>query len=364
MNKYAFDKAVIMQGAKDLGLPEEFIRQISAYADFLQSNHHEEFFAAVLEDFFTGGKWVNAEEMPEFLQKFPGKELLFLELALAAIPLAKEHFQKNNMPLEILAEGLNDIRIWALDHRKNYGIPGLEWGHGLHWIFWRILTGQVLRFGRLECNRGFCFTDILVLRNRKTGKLQALFNSDATLDDAGFITGDAAKTIRHGVPVKKLFSEIVALPLREDGSVAPEAETFFPEEWETFLAPGENILSLHIPADGRLDIEECKASLRRMKEYFPAVNYHFKAFVCSTWFLDANMVKFAGSSSNMVKFGQLGMLVLPGGISTDVIYRVFGAKGITESPEKMTALQKNLISYFADGGVFRGGRIIIDPQTL
>ena len=77
MNKYAFDKAVIMQGAKDLGLPEEFIRQISAYADFLQSNHHEEFFAAVLEDFFTGGKWVNAEEMPEFLQKFPVKNCFF-----------------------------------------------------------------------------------------------------------------------------------------------------------------------------------------------------------------------------------------------------------------------------------------------
>ena len=364
MSKYFLDKCAVIREAQNLSLPEDIIQQVSDYADFLEQNGHEEFFSMVLEDFFTGGKLVNAPEMPEILSSFPGKEMLFLVLALAAVPLAKENFRTKNLPLSLLDEGLADIRIWCMDHLTNFGIPGLEWGHGLHWIFWRILTGQDLRFGRLECNKGFSFMDVIALKNRKSGKIQLLYNGTAALDKDGFITGDPEKICRHGVMAKKLFAEIVALPIREDGSVAEKTETFFPDEWQGFLSPGDNVLSLHIPADGRMDIEECRKSLRRMKEFYAADGYDFKAFVCSTWFLDAAMEKFAGSNSNMVKFGKLGMLLCPAAASTDVIRRVFGSGGIEGCRNKKSQLQKNLADHLTNGGIFRGGRIIIDPQTI
>ena len=88
--------------------------------------------------------------------------------------------------------------------------------------------------------------------------MQAVYNGDAALDKDGFVTGDTAKIVRHGERVKKLFSEIIAFPIREDGSVAEQAETFYPDEWEGFLSLADNVLSLHIPADGRLDFEECR----------------------------------------------------------------------------------------------------------
>ena len=62
-----------------------------------------------------------------------------------------------------------------------------------------------MRFGRLECNKSFAFTDIFVLKNRKNGKLQAVYNGDAALDKDGFVTGDTAKIVRHGERVKKTF---------------------------------------------------------------------------------------------------------------------------------------------------------------
>ena len=200
--------------------------------------------------------------------------------------------------------------------------------------------------------------------HRKTGKIQLLANSDVPLDKDGFITGDPEKIIRHSMMAKKLFAEIVALPIRENGSVGEKPETFFPEDWECFLAPGDNVLSLHIPADGKLDLAECKKSLQRMKEFYHAAGYNFKAFVCSTWFLDASMEKFAGSNSNMVKFQEFGSLIGPATASCDVIYRVFGAKGIEAAASPMSQLQQNLADHFAAGGVFRGGRIIIDPETI
>ena len=363
MSGYILNKNILLQEAEAIALPENIISDISEYVDFLKNNGHEDFFAEILNDFLGGSGLLDYAEIPEKLQNFPQFELLFVTAALAAIPFAEERFRSKNIPLAILNEGLADIRIWCMDHVKNYGVPGLEWGKGLHWIFLRIFTGQVLRFGRLECNKSFAFTDIFVLKNRKSGKLQAVYNGDAALDKDGFVPGDTAGTVRHGERMKKLFSEIIAFPIREDGSVAEYTETFYPDEWEGFLSPSENVLSLHIPADGRLDFYECRASLRRMKEYYSSKGYEFKAFICGTWFLDPFMEKFAGSDSNMVQFRKLGLLLGPAGASNDVIYRVFGNAGL-DSIKPKTGLQKKLIEYFAAGGVFRGGRIIIDPDNF
>ena len=125
------------------------------------------------------------------------------------------------------------------------------------------------------------------------------------------------------------------------------------------MSLSDNVLSLHIPADGRLDFEECRASLRCMKEYHNAIGYDFKAFICGTWFLDSLMEKFAGPDSNMVQFRKFGLMIGPAGAVNDVIYRVFGHAGM-DSREPKTGLQKKLIEHFAAGGIFRGGRIIID----
>ena len=82
------------------------------------------------------------------------------------------------------------------------------------------------------------------------------------------------------------------------------------------------------------------------------------------FFLMPSLEKFAGSNSNMVKFGKLGMLLCPDKTSTDVIRRVFGSGGIEGCRNKKSQLQKNLADHLTNGGIFRGGRIIIDPQTI
>ena len=363
MCDFHFDSAVVLQEAAALRLPEEAVGMLTQFCNFLRSGGYGRLAGDALEDFFTLGEWLHSETVPAPLADFPQKELLFLALTLNAVPLARKRFQEKGLPAERLDEGLADLRLWCLDHMTNYGTPGMEWGWGLHWLFLRIFTGQVLRFGRLECNRAFFYPDVIVLKQRRTGCLRLLNNRETAVNEAGCPAAPGEKAVRVLTPAVKGFSELIAFPIRPDGSCAAQTEIFRPEEWEAVLRPGDNVLSLHIPADGPLDPDRCRESMRRMREFHQENGFPLKGFICSSWFLNADLERFAGADSNLVKFQKLGHLIGPTAPETDAVRRVFGVAGIRKESIR-TTLQRKLAAHFAAGGTFPPGRIIIDPATL
>lgn len=73
------------------------------------------------------------------------------------------------------------------------------------------------------------------------------------------------------------------------------------------IKKGDNVLAVHIPSDGALDIEKCLQSFCMAKEffkkYFPEFNYTY--FSCHSWLLDDSLKSILPESSNIIKFGNL-----------------------------------------------------------
>lgn len=84
---------------------------------------------------------------------------LYLLLITHGESFAANALKNRNFPPEPLQESLADCRIWSEHHEENYGCPGLTW-RLLHWLR-QTLCGDVLRFGRLQCNAEHAFTEDL-----------------------------------------------------------------------------------------------------------------------------------------------------------------------------------------------------------
>lgn len=70
---------------------------------------------------------------------------------------------------------------------------------------------------------------------------------------------------------------------------------------------GDNVLDIHIPADGSFEREECIKSMKMANEffaeYFPQFSY--KCFTCFSWLLDDTLEKYVSPTSNILAFGRL-----------------------------------------------------------
>ena len=70
------------------------------------------------------------------------------------------------------------------------------------------------------------------------------------------------------------------------------------------LVPGNPVLSVHIPAAGKLDDDECGASIRKALEFFPRYfpEHAFKGIICISWMMNRQLEKALPAESNLVRF--------------------------------------------------------------
>lgn len=137
---------------------------------------------------------------------------------------------------------------------------------------------------------------------------------------------------------------------------------------EKNLFEGDTVLSIHIPATGPLDYEECIQSLKTAKEFFrkfyPEFNY--KYFICSSWLLDETLSEIMKPDSNILKFQTL--FDIDSAVESEAIVKfVFGWNitrdmlGDIDAPNSFCEKIKNR---FASGGKFYAGRGIIRSDIL
>jgi len=233
--------------------------------------------------------------------------LLNLALVLELASRLAAAFQKLEIPEDIRLDGFKDIKVWVNFYRNSYGETGVNWPM-TGWLT-NILRGEVLQFGRLQCNRQFKFeADFTVRQHRLTG-------------------------------------EIIQAPLDDPAASDP---------WQLLLSPGDPVINLHIPASGPLDIEQCRESMKRMDKFFKG---NYKAFVCYSWLLDEQLQQLLPADSNIVRFQKLGHLFFHRPES-DILRRVFGEKPITQSGER-NMLQRAIGRFLEQGKSFHTGGMYI-----
>jgi len=86
------------------------------------------------------------------------------------------------------------------------------------------------------------------------------------------------------------------------------------------ISESDGTLDVHIPADGKLDIDECLCSFAMAKKfyakYYPEKQYTY--FNCHSWLLDETLKKYLPPDSNIIRFGDMFER-----ISSDEAYNLF-----------------------------------------
>lgn len=124
-------------------------------------------------------------------------------------------------------------------------------------------------------------------------------------------------------------------------------------EYELMSAPASKTVSLHIPSDAHIQLENIKASCVSarsfLQKFFP--DYQAVPFVCESWLLSPALKQVLSPDSKICRFQALFSLEQVDENADDVLEWVFGRNDLAlqDLPEN-TTLQRNLKKYMLAGG--------------
>lgn len=93
---------------------------------------------------------------------------------------------------------------------------------------------------------------------------------------------------------------------------------------------GDYVISVHVPACGKLDIKECEESLASavnfFAKYFPELRWEY--FFCESWLLYNKNSEFMDNNSNIIKFSKLFDINYSINYENQTFERVFGINNL------------------------------------
>ena len=237
----------------------------------------------------------------EDLKIFPENETLsraWFAAAYLSIDYSRKRFQQLGLPEAVWLDTMSDMVLWLRNEQRNSNVIGL----GTVARLWTavLYNGDVLRFGRLECNQSYRFRG------------EDIF--------------DAGKNL--------------------------------------LLARDSEVINLHIPEDGAMNMVSCSKSLKMMADFFARYRpeHHWQGFICQSWLWDTQLQSMLPESSNIVKFQKLGVHY-PVDEPADTVFRIFGSQD-PFSVKAPTTLQRKAAEFLKNGGVFREEGLFIPRHEI
>lgn len=368
------DPGFIIEAGKATYLTDNMIQELTAFAQRMIEDENVILFFwychyRVLNDPTLLLSW---EEQWPSLDDYLGQEagLLNVLVMLSAVPQMQETFRRLGIPANIVRDTVSDLRLWMetdmyYQRYQRWGItPWIARWLCHHW------RGKLLQLGRLQFSMGIFPGCIRVYRHRYRQELLAI--SDEGIRYSA--DGNAWRECCGNDPgawtssMKMLKGIIIGNPITPDGIAHRHTTRLELHEWDLALAPGDDILTFHIPATGPLRFEECGISFRKALEIFPRYypEFEFRGFYSGTWLLDKRLQTLLPHESNIVRM-QRELYLYPGlqGDNQQVYQRVFGW-GVTDinSVSWETSLQNIIGQYLNSGGHFHGGYAFIMREDL
>lgn len=131
------------------------------------------------------------------------------------------------------------------------------------------------------------------------------------------------------------------------------------------LAPGQPILSVHIPSDARLKDDALVASYRQADEFFAGIGSKYclygapKAIYCHTWLLSKTLRGLLPPTSGILRFGD-DYDIYADDLQDESFYTwLFDGKRPPQPLADNTSLRRAVIDYLAQGGTIGAGYGIV-----
>jgi hypothetical protein len=138
-------------------------------------------------------------------------------------------------------------------------------------------------------------------------------------------------------------------------------------EFELYTDDDLELLSIHIPSDAALTMENCRKSYDLAKEFFPKYypDFHYEKFVCESWLLSPYLKELLPEHSHIIRFQNSFVIEGVDLKSRDYMEWVFKNRNLSidEVPQE-TSLQRRMKEYIKKGGVIGNGAGYLKPDPF
>ena len=190
---------------------------------------------------------------------------------------------------------------------RRHGRPGLDKLY-FNWIT-LYLYALIFPCGGFRFNLATNPKIYYVLRNTVTGAVAVLLHN-REIHRSGEILGSAGLTDPEGsftAVVTETETEFTGYPTDKKGYVQNTLHHYPKTQWQLAVAPGDNIIALHLPGGMKLSREITTAAIKgafaHAKQYYP--DYAPKAIHCGSWLLNPTLVEPLGENSNIMAFASV-----------------------------------------------------------
>lgn len=247
---------------------------------------------------------------------------------------------------------LNDYIENTCRHFDRHGVYGLL--NEKMWWLWPVFLGRVFRVGRLSYEIGEYRSAYLVFRHHSGRHLLLAGELEQTYDE----TGHQAEHGEYQPVYTKTETFVRGNAFNEDGTFNPDPVTLDLSEWSSAVQPGDPIIHLHIPGDGKLYPQAVQDSLKAavpfFRQHFPELS--FRLFVCHSWLLNTGLAQLLPADSNILSFQSLFTLALANQ-DKDAIYSfIFDVPPCPlEQLAPRTSFHTRVLAFIRNGGCLWDG---------
>lgn len=224
--------------------------------------------------------WELPEAEQPFLEPEPGnvmKNVGPLLVLLSFVERAEQEMCRRGIPEAIRGRVHTVYERVFLSTKEIFGYPAVRF---MHYTWTRHnLIPDLFALGSLEFEMCVFPREGTFFREKKTGALVGFWEEGET---------------REAYVCREILR----------GGVHGETRLLSKRDYEYFLRPGEDTLSVHIPGGTRIDPAACRAAFAEARDffarYFPERNP--KCFYCRSWLMDPSLADHLPEKSNIVSF--------------------------------------------------------------
>ncbi|MFH0919848.1 MAG: acyltransferase domain-containing protein [Fibrobacterota bacterium] len=363
------DKANIPGRLKALGLSNGLFGPLNALTDIIDADENLRRLAWYLHwrVFITPEKNLPWGAPPLLNRLGQQAGLFYLLLSLEFAPRLAEWHRTLRYPESVTTETLQQIDCFVSNHMRGRGVPGV-YERQFPWLATYFIQ-PLIRLGRLEYQLSPFAGGVCVWKRASDNAVLAVAEEGALFTEEGVLQSpDASASPAGTTRLVERENEVIGNPVDPAGFVLAKQVRLPRPAWQPCLRRGDTVLSLHIPAGGKMDWESVTRSFERAVDFFK--RHHpdspFRALVLKTWFMDPRLGELLPENSNPLKM-QRAAYCYPTKPDPEGLWFIFFRPIKTTLPANWpadTSLQRSLIAFMQNGRGWNGGGMFMLPDDM
>ena len=314
-NAYRFEKKYVAQKCVDAKLCEEHEKLILDFIDYASNDENllkfmwlYYYFQFETEECYIDNLWGNGlggVPIPAYCEeRFPGA--LKSTVYLVASDHLLEFVKKVGLPESYIDEYYSNYRRFAVMNiitHDTYGLCRLA-SFVYAYAYPLIVSVERLTFQIIS------FRDYCEVYEDKDGMRTIIALPNYSYNETGYRDEES-----DFYPTHEIKNDILeGYTFDEMGLLKRKPVKLNLKEWQRIMAPGDKVITIHIPGEGKLTPEIVDKTLDEADRILPKCfeEYEVKGYVCQTWFLDTQLREVVSENSNMIKFQHRFDLVMAG----------------------------------------------------